>query len=157
VLSVTYAEVADLVAGRAFDRELAAAGARVSSARVDDRTVAQEFAALRLRADSADVIVASAYVSPREYRGTVGAQGGFPAYVEALAAAGKPVVAVTFGNPYLVSSYPSVPAYLLAWGGGEASQQAAARALAGRAAITGTLPISIPPSLPRGTGIRREP
>jgi beta-N-acetylhexosaminidase len=155
VLSVTYAEVADLLAGRAFDRELAAAGARVSSARVDDRTGPAEFAALRRRADSADVVVASAYVSPREHRGTVGAGGGFPAFVEALSAAGKPVVAVAFGSPYLVSAFPSVPAYLLAWGGAEVSQQAAARALAGSAPTTGTLPISIPPSLPRGTGIRR--
>jgi beta-N-acetylhexosaminidase len=155
VLSVTYAEVADLLAGRAFDRELAAGGARVASARVDDRTGAAEFAALRRRADSADVIVASAYVSPREHRGTVGAGGGFPAFVEALSAAGKPVVAVTFGSPYLVSAFPSVPAYLLAWGGAEVSQQAAARGLLGSAPITGRLPISIPPSLPRGTGITR--
>jgi beta-N-acetylhexosaminidase len=155
VLSVTYAEVADLLAGRAFDRELAAGGARVSSARVDDRTGAAEFVALRRRADSADVIVASAYVSPREHRGTVGAGGGFPGFVEALSAAGKPVVAVTFGSPYLVSAFPSVPAYLLAWGGAETSQQAAARALLGSAPITGRLPISIPPSLPRGTGITR--
>ncbi|HEV2150399.1 MAG TPA: glycoside hydrolase family 3 N-terminal domain-containing protein [Longimicrobiaceae bacterium] len=155
VLSVTYAEVADLVAGRAFNRELAAGGAQVSSARVDDRTLPVEFEALRRRADSADVIVVSAYVSPREYRGTVGAQGGFPEFVEALSAAGKPVVAVTFGNPYLVSTYPSVPAYLLAWGGAEVSQRAAARALLGKEPITGTLPITIPPSLPRGTGIKR--
>jgi beta-N-acetylhexosaminidase len=155
VLSVTYAEVADLVAGRAFDRELAAGGAQVRSARVDDRTLPAEFAALRRRADSADVIVASAYVSPREHRGTVGAGGGFAEFVEALSAAGKPVVAVTFGNPYLVTSFPSVPAYLLAWGGAEVSQRAAARALLGREPITGTLPISIPPSLPRGTGLRR--
>jgi beta-N-acetylhexosaminidase len=155
VLSVTYAETADLVAGRAFDRELTTGGAVVTSARVDDRTTPAEWEALRRRADSAEVVVASAYVSPRENRGTVGAGGGFPGWVEALAAAGRPVVAVTFGSPYLVSSYPSVPAYLLAWGGAEVSQQAAARALVGSAPITGTLPISIPPSLPRGTGLRR--
>ncbi|MEW5931330.1 MAG: glycoside hydrolase family 3 protein [Gemmatimonadota bacterium] len=155
VLSVTYAETVDLLAGRAFDRELAAGGARVVSARVDDRTTPAEWEALRRRADSADVVVASAYVSPREHRGTVGAGGGFPGWVEGLSAAGSPVVAVTFGSPYLVSSFPTVPAYLLAWGGAEVSQQAAARALLGRAPVTGTLPISIPPALPRGTGIRR--
>ena len=155
VLSVTYAEAVNPVAGRAFDRELAAGGAQVASARVDDRTTPAEWEALRARADSADVVVASAYVAPREHRGTVGAGGGFPGWVEALSAAGKPVVAVTFGSPYLVTSYPSVPAYLLAWGGAEVSQQAAARALLGSAPITGTLPISIPPALPRGTGIRR--
>ncbi len=31
-----------------------------------------------------------------------------------LAAAGKPVIAVSLGSPYLLSSFPSVPAYLLA-------------------------------------------
>ncbi len=156
VLSVTYAEPADLVAGRALDAELARAGYEVLPARVDDRTGAAELDAVRRRADSADVVVASAYVSPREYRGTVGARGGFPGLVEGLSAAGKPVVAVAFGSPYLIASFPSVPAYLLAWGGAEPMQRAAARALAGTEAITGTLPVSIPPGLPRGTGIRRE-
>ncbi|HEY0037705.1 MAG TPA: glycoside hydrolase family 3 C-terminal domain-containing protein, partial [Longimicrobium sp.] len=98
---------------------------------------------------------ASAYVMPREYSGTVGARGGFPALVQSLATAGRPVVAVSFGSPYLVEAFPSVPAYLLAWGGAEVSQRAAARALAGEAAIGGRLPVSLPPRHPLGTGLAR--
>ena len=155
MLVVSYADPADLVAGRSFARALAGAGRRISAVRVDDRTTPAEYAALAARADSADVVIAAAYVQPREYKGSVAAGGGFPEWTERLAAAGKPVVAVSFGTPYLLPSFPSVPAYLLAWSGVEASQQAAARALLGWAPITGRLPISIPPFHRAGEGIQR--
>ena len=155
VLSVTYADEGSDRSGRAFDRELAAGGARVSSARVGEGTTAAQFAALARRAEGVDVVVVSAYVQPREYRGSVDAVGGFAGFVEAMAGRGVPVVAVSFGSPYLLRSFPSVPAYLAAWGGADVSQRAAARALLGRAPITGRLPVSIPPEHPVGTGIVR--
>lgn len=155
VLSVVYAEASDLVAGRAFNAALVGAGVTVSSARVDDRTTGAEFEALRTRADSADVVVVSAFVSPRDYRGTIGAGGGFGEWVEALSADGRPVVVVSFGSPYLLDSFPSVPTYLLAWSGVEVSQRAAARALVGTIPITGRLPIPLPPHHAAGEGIQR--
>ncbi|HEX2076531.1 MAG TPA: glycoside hydrolase family 3 N-terminal domain-containing protein [Longimicrobium sp.] len=155
VLSITYADPYDLPAGRAFDRELARLGFRVASARVEDRTSAEAYARVAAQADSADVVLASAYVQPREYAGTVGARGQFPALVESLAAGGRPVVAVSFGSPYVIGFYPSAPAYLLAWGGAEVSQRAAARALAGEIGMSGRLPVSIPPHHPRGAGLQR--
>jgi beta-N-acetylhexosaminidase len=155
VLSVTYAEASDLVAGRVFNAALRAGGQRLTAARVDDRTTAAEFSVLRQRADSAELIVVSAYISPRDYRGTIGAQGEFSAWVEEIAAAGTPVVVVSFGTPYLLSSFPSVPAYLLAWSGADASQRAAARALLGEIPLTGRLPIPLPPYHTLGDGIQR--
>ncbi|HVH12891.1 MAG TPA: glycoside hydrolase family 3 N-terminal domain-containing protein, partial [Longimicrobium sp.] len=156
ILSITYAHPMDLAAGRAFDRELARLGHTVRSVRVTDETPEDVFARIRTLADSADVVLASAYVPPRENVGTVGAGGGFSAFAESLAAGGGRVVAVSFGSPYVIRSYPSAPAYLLAWGGAEVSQRAAARALAGHAPIRGRLPVTIPPALPRGTGLTRE-
>ena len=155
VLSITYADDRAPVAGRAFDAELRHRGQVVLSARVDDRSTQAELDSLRLQADSVDLIVASAYVSPREYEGSVATEGGFAQLVEALSAAGLPIVAVSFGSPYLLDFFPSVPAYLLAWGGAEVSQQAAARALTGEAPITGRLPVSLPPYHSLGTGIQR--
>src|SRR5690606_6195182 len=118
-------------------------------------TAGAEFEALRTRADSADVVVVSAFVSPRDYRGTIGAGGGFGEWVEALSADGRPVVVVSFGSPYLLDSFPSVPTYLLAWSGVEVSQRAAARALIGTIPITGRLPIPLPPHHAAGEGIQR--
>jgi beta-N-acetylhexosaminidase len=155
ILSVTYAEPGDAIAGRHFNRALTQAGREVESVRVDDRTSAAEFRELIARARSADRVVVAAYVSPREYAGTVEARGAFPQFVEELASSGADVVVVSHGSPYLLASFPSAPAYLLAWGREEVSQRAAVRALLGQAAIGGRLPVSLPPLYPIGAGLQR--
>jgi beta-N-acetylhexosaminidase len=156
VLSLTYADAADPAAGDTFNKVLAAHGVELVRARVDERTTPAELAALRAAADSAELVLASVFVTPREYRGSVATRGGFAGLVEELAAAGQPVVVVSFGSPYLLSAFPSVPTYLLAWGGQDVCQEAAARALLGEVAVTGRLPVSVPPYLARGGGITRD-
>jgi beta-N-acetylhexosaminidase len=154
ILAITYSDAGDLLAGRIFNQELSAAGFTVTAVPVDPRTTPAELDALKLQTDSADVVIASAYVFPRE-SGTIGAEGGFPALIGQLAGAKKNVIALSFGNPYLVSAYPTVPAYMLAWGGAPVSQRAAAAALLGTAPISGRLPISIPPWFKAGDGLDR--
>ena len=156
IMAITYASDGDIVAGRVFNGELRAAGYNVIAESADSRTTDAELAALRARADSADLVIASAYVFPRDGRGSIAAEGGYPAFIEGIAKSGKSVIAIAFGSPYLVSAYPSVPAYLLAWGGAPVSQLAAARALHGSIAIGGKLPISIPPFFKTGDGFDRQ-
>lgn len=156
LLSLTYAEADDPIAGRVFDPELRAAGHVVTSARVDSHTGEAEYAALLAGADSVDAVVISAYVSPRAYGGSVGAEARFSRFVREVAARKRPVIAVSFGSPYLLGFFPGVHAYMLAWGGAPVSQTAAARALLGRTPITGRLPVSIPPYNSYGDGLMRE-
>ncbi len=156
ILSITYAGTSDPLAGRIFNEELAAAGKSVRRVSVDARTPETEWTALRASVDSFDVVLASAYVLPVESAGSVEIRGGFPGFVESVSGAGKRIVAVSFGSPYLLSGFPSVPTYLLAWGGAPLSQRAAAHALLGNNAISGRLPVSLPPKLKAGDGIMRE-
>jgi beta-N-acetylhexosaminidase len=65
-----------------------------------------------------------------------------------------PVVGISFGNPYLLQSFPELRTYLVAYGDMPSLQQATARALLGEIDITGKLPISLPGLYPRGTGIQ---
>jgi beta-N-acetylhexosaminidase len=155
VLAITYADQSDMLAGRTFNLELRGAGINLTPIFVDSRTTQAELDALKSQAESVDVIIASAYVYPRNGRGAIGTEGGYSAFIEQLAAANKNVIAISFGNPYLVSAYPSVPAYMLAWGSAPVSQRAAAAALLGNAPITGRLPISIPPWFKAGDGVDR--
>ncbi len=155
ILSITYADGSDRIAGRIFNEELRRGGFKVAATTVDSRSTQSDFDALRIQADSADVVIASAYVFPRDGAGTIGTSGGFPALVEQLGTAGKPVVAISFGNPYLVSTFSNVGSYMLAWGGAPVSQRAAAQALLGEKAISGRLPISIPPWFKTGDGLAR--
>ncbi|HYH81957.1 MAG TPA: glycoside hydrolase family 3 N-terminal domain-containing protein [Longimicrobium sp.] len=151
ILSITYSEGGG-TAGTVFNASLAGPDRTVDAVRATDATA---FATLRDRAAAADLVVVSAYVTPREYRGSVEAGGGFARFVEQLAATGKPLVVISFGSPYLLRSFPSVPAYVAAWGREAVCQEAAARALLGLAPIGGRLPVGITPDAPRGTGIMR--
>jgi beta-N-acetylhexosaminidase len=155
ILSITYANDDDVIAGRIFNEALRGARRNVRAVSVDSRTTKEELDRLKIAADSADVVIASLYVMPRESAGSIGTEGGFAAFLQQLAAAQKNIIAVAFGSPYVVSAFPDAPAYLMAWGGAPVSQRAAAAALLGSAPISGRLPISIPPSLKTGDGIDR--
>jgi len=156
ILSITYADPADLVAGRAFNSAIAERLPQTQTVRVDSRTTDAEYTALAAQADSASLLVVSAYVSPRAFSGSVATQGAFAQFVEKLALSGKPIIVLSFGSPYLLSAFPSVSSYLLAWGGAPISQRAAALALLGEREINGRLPISLPPGVPFGAGIHRS-
>ena len=155
ILIITYADPSDLVAGREFNSVVRERLPAATTIRVDSRTSDAEYTSLGALADSAGLIVVSAYVSPREFAGTVGAQAAFSQFVEKTALSGKPIIVLSFGSPYLLSAFPSVSSYLLAWGGSPISQRAAALALLGEREINGRLPISLPPALPLGAGIHR--
>jgi beta-N-acetylhexosaminidase len=66
----------------------------------------------------------------------------------------RPTVLISLGSPYIINQAPSVPSFLLGWVARPATEEAVARALTGASPLTGTLPISIPPLLPIGAGIR---
>ena len=155
ILIITYADPSDLVAGREFNSVVRERLPAANTIRVDGRTSEAEYTSLGALADSAGLIVVSAYVSSREFAGTVGAQAAFSQFVEKTALSGKPIIVLSFGSPYLLSAFPSVSSYLLAWGGSPISQRAAALALLGEREINGRLPISLPPALPLGAGIHR--
>lgn len=157
ILAITYADETDLVAGRAFSAVVEERVPGLKSARVDARTTDQEYAALRSEADSAHLLLVSVYVSPREFAATIGTQQAFSRFVEELALSGKPIIVISFGSPYLLGAFPSVSSYVLAWGGAPVSQRAAALAVLGFRGISGRLPISLPPTIPYGAGLDRQP
>jgi beta-N-acetylhexosaminidase len=67
----------------------------------------------------------------------------------------KPTIMVSLGSPYLLNQVAGFSgAYLLAWSDFLATELAVARALAGGAAITGTLPITLSETRRRGFGIQ---
>jgi beta-N-acetylhexosaminidase len=65
-----------------------------------------------------------------------------------------PIIGISFGNPYLLSSFPRLQTYVVAYGDMQSLQEASAEALLGQIDVTGRLPISLPGLYPRGTGIQ---
>ena len=66
------------------------------------------------------------------------------------------MIGISFGNPYLLQSFPGLTTYLIAYGDMPALQQAAARSVLGEIDVTGRLPISLPGLYQRGTGIQMK-
>ncbi|HEX7118086.1 MAG TPA: glycoside hydrolase family 3 N-terminal domain-containing protein [Longimicrobiales bacterium] len=153
-LSIVYTDDADPFAGRTFQRGLRERFAEVHTAMLTRGAHATVLDSLVAAADSADVVFVSTFVRVVSGKGRVGIPPELAAFVATIAAR-RPTVVTSFGNPYLLSQFPSVGTYALAWGSGAVEQEAAVRALMGEAPITGRLPITIPPDHPIGTGIRR--
>ena len=155
ILSVTIASRTDLEAGATFNAELRRAVGPIREVYLTPETIAPLAAGVVASADSVDAIVLGSYLSGGTTVSSLAAPPEMVELVRQLQSRNPHLVVVAFGNPYLLQAIPSAPTYLVAWGGFPVSQRAAARALTGRAAITGLLPISIPPLLSYGAGERR--
>jgi beta-N-acetylhexosaminidase len=153
VLSVTYRRPSDVLAGRYFDGRLRHTYPRLATAELDEDTPAAVYAGLERRARRSALVVVSTYVTAVSYRGSVALPKETSAFIEKLHRMGVPHVVVTFGNPYLISEFPDVQAYVLAWSGSRESQEAAADALFGEFAIEGHTPTAIPPFYKIGDGL----
>ncbi|MYL07521.1 MAG: beta-lactamase family protein [Gemmatimonadales bacterium] len=151
VLSVTFAGTNDLAAGRVFNRELGRA-VRVRRARIGFDTHPAVYDSLLRRARSVDAVIFSAYVRPGAASDSTDLPDEVRSFFDRLDDAGRTAVLVSFGSPYLLTSVPDAETYLIAWGGADASQEAAALALLG-APISGRLPISLPPRHALGDGL----
>jgi beta-N-acetylhexosaminidase len=155
VLSITLARRADLGAGNAFNAELSGSLPNLRTEFMATEDAPLNFPRLIAAADSADITIVGSYVGQNWDAVTASAPQAFANFVQALVQRGRKPIVVAFGNPYLLQQLPWVSAYLVAWGGFPVSQLAAARALLGESAISGHLPITIPPYATRGTGIQR--
>jgi CubicO group peptidase (beta-lactamase class C family) len=88
------------------------------------------------------------------YKGTADMSEAHGRLLSALTAAGRPVILVSFGSPYLLRQAPDVAAYVCAYGGAESSQRAAVAALFGEYPVTGRLPVTIPGYAAFGDGLQ---
>jgi beta-N-acetylhexosaminidase len=147
----TYAGELDIEAGRAFTAELRTALPRARAVRISPRTSRTELDSL-VRAG--ERLVIGTHVRTVEGEGRFAMAPQVAAWLDSLATTHAVIVAA-HGNPYLLREFPHVGTYLVTFGRGPALEQAAARAIAGRAPVGGRSPISLPGFFKRGDGLQR--
>ena len=153
-LAVTNGEDRNWIANP-FVASLNRAGVKVETVVVDERTTSAEILKIADRAVSADLIIVSLYGRVRSGQAdSVGIPKTGEYALKRLILEKKPIVGISFGNPYLLQSFPKLRTYLVSYGDMPALQQAAARAVLGEIDVVGRLPISLPGLYPRGTGIQ---
>ncbi len=79
--------------------------------------------------------------------------GDLAPFLQKLTEGSVPVVMVSLGGPYLLSTFPKVAAYLATFSTAPPSELSAVKALFGEIPITGHLPVTIPGFAKYGDGI----
>ncbi len=114
-----------------------------ASFRYDRRPPASAPAEVAAAARQADAVVVALYLRLVSGRGSAGLLPGQQALIDALVAAGRPVVLVTFGNPYALLDTPDARALVVLYDPTLASVHAAAAILRGEMMPRGRLPITV--------------
>jgi len=138
-----------------FTASMVRAGMKITTVVLDDRSTESEVQKALTLANGADLVVVSLYGRVRSGQAnSVGVPKTGATALQALLDRKTPVIGISFGNPYLLLSFPALKTYLVAYGDMPSLQRAAANALIGKTEISGRLPISLPGLYPRGTGIQ---
>lgn len=122
---------------------------------ISDKTSANELDLVRVLARQVDAVVAGVFVRIASYSGRMDLSPAQVSLLEGLGGQSRPFVAVLFGNPYVPTFMPKLPAMLLTYETTDSVEVAAARALAGEVPIRGKLPITLPDMFPFGHGLER--
>jgi beta-N-acetylhexosaminidase len=141
--------------GQPFTNLLNRGGRKVDTVVLDERSTEKEVERALDKAKEADLVIVSMYGRVRTGQSNSGAlpDAGTRA-LRKLMERKTPLVGISFGNPYLLQSFPDLKTYVVAYGDMPSLQRAAARALLGEIDITGKLPITLPSLYARGTGIQ---
>jgi beta-N-acetylhexosaminidase len=151
---VQYMPETELRAGKAFAAEVNRVGA-VKAFKVGPSVSAATLDSIARVAQGADRVIIATYVRRIEGEGRFAIPSHIAAWIDSMATREKLIV-VSLGNPYLIRQFPHVGTYVVTYGVADAMERASARAVLGRASISGVIPVSLPGFFARGDGLKRE-
>jgi beta-N-acetylhexosaminidase len=137
----------DTIPAEPFERELRAQLDTVESLHVDTKYFRVENTHLP-SPDSYDLGICALTVRVADHKNTVGLPADEAEMVHALLRAGKPVIMVGLGSPYIEQGFPEATTWLAAFSVQDVAERAAARAVLGQFAVSGKLPVSLPGAAP---------
>jgi len=163
---VLYLSVLDYPSGwriaapsRTFIPELRERWPNVTAIELSDRTTPSEIELVRAMAPRFDAVVASIFVRTASFSGRMDLAPALQRLLGDVArqtsSSGAPFVTTFFGNPYVATFLPDLPAMLLTYDYYDRAETSAVRAIAGEAAIGGRLPIALPGMFEEGFGLTR--
>lgn len=138
----------------ALTRFLRENGVKFGSVVLQENSSPETIARAREGVKTADIIIAGLYGRVRSgAKNSVGLPDSGVTILRELLANNKKTVGVSFGNPYILSAFPDLKTYIVAYGDMTPLQSAAARSMFGMLEPNGKLPITLPGLVPRGTGL----
>jgi beta-glucosidase-like glycosyl hydrolase/CubicO group peptidase (beta-lactamase class C family) len=153
-LDVVISDTEDPRTGRNFYSLLRGRRLNAEFLKTDSRSNDAEYESVFESAKGADVIILQLHLSVRS-----GEMSGFISRKQKdlavrLASLGKPIIAVSFGNPYVAMELPKLSAYICGYSDAEVMQGAVAEVAFGEESAQGKLPITIPELYKFGDGVQ---
>jgi beta-N-acetylhexosaminidase len=153
VLDLEVADTEDPKNGRSFHSLLRDRRLNIDFAKVDPRSNDAEYESALESVKGSDLIICQLNLFTRS-----GEMTGFMSrkqkeFLTRAFTLGKPVILVSFGNPYVVMDLPKVDAYVCAYSDADVMQQAVAEVLFAEYPAEGKLPITIPGFYKFGEGV----
>ena len=153
ILNLVIADTEDPEIGQQVHRELLARHPRTSYERIDPHSNREEYDTAFAAASRADIVMCQLHFYTRSGQMTGFIPDSMRSLIKRLVATGKRVVAVSFGNPYVVSDFPEMETYVCAYSSAEVVNEAVVEVLFGEHAASGKLPIDIPGLYRYGDGV----
>jgi beta-N-acetylhexosaminidase len=143
-----------LFVGNTFTQALRASGMQAERIVIDERSTAKEISEAIETAKKSEVVIAGLFGRVRSgAKNSVGLPDTGTQVLRKVLQSKPDTISISFGNPYLLKSFPEMKTYIVAYGDMTSLQRSAARAITGEIDFLGKLPISIGESCPRGTGL----
>jgi len=119
----------------------------LTSVTLTDKGTKREFNEALRTAQKSEVILLSTYTRIRLSSGKIGLSEEQIKFVSKLIKLKKPIVWMSHGSPYVLTSFPEIKTFLCSYGESEISEEALAKAVCGKITIQGKLPVSIPKTI----------
>jgi beta-N-acetylhexosaminidase len=94
--------------------------------------------------DSYDIAILALFVRVSDRKGNIDVPAEQLSVIDQIYGAGKPVITLGLGSPYLIERFPQAGTWLSAFGISDVAQISLARALFGEIPVRGHLPVTIP-------------
>jgi hypothetical protein len=150
---VTYGDAGAAPVGGTLIAELTRRGHRVSSFRLTAASGPASYDSAAALVRTGQVALFATAIRVVAWRGAIGLPEPLIRVIND-SNGDRPTMVVSFGTPYLLSQVPRISGYLIGWTDNPLTEEAVAAALGG-AAITGRLPIELPPGYPLGWGLQK--
>lgn len=154
---ITVTDEAGSRSGEALAEALRPNVASVELSRIWNESGNRAMEEVLARTANADIVVIGVYLSIGAWKGGPGLSADIQGLLKRISAAGRPVMTVAFGDPYVLGKIPPTSGVIAAYAGLRESEEAVARALTGMSPMQGKLPVTIPGTFARGTGINFSP
>jgi beta-glucosidase-like glycosyl hydrolase len=124
--------------------------------RVSNETGSERFARIAASFPENDVVLVGIYSTILAWRGERRYATPLQDFLNSLNRCPKPVITVSFGDPYLLGRIPQTQVVLTPFNGTILAERSVAKAIAGKISIVGKMPVTVPGRYGRGDGMVLE-